>query len=161
MEHETFSHEIWEPCCGGGHISKTLIAHGYQVTSTDLYDHGFGLAGLDFLKYNEPIDCDIVTNPPYVQAQQFAEHALSLMTEGRKLAMFLRLTFLETQARRQLFDKAPPIRVYVASGRLGCAQNGEFMTDKSGELYYPSAVAYAWFVWEKGFSGVPELHWFN
>lgn len=126
-----------------------------------MYDYGFGLPGLDFLKYDKPVTCDIVTNPPYIQAQRFAEHALSIMADGCKLAMFLRLAFLETQARRKFFDQYPPVRVYVASGRLGCAKNGEFMVDKTGELYYPSAVAYAWFIWEKGFSGIPELHWFN
>jgi hypothetical protein len=24
-----------------------------------------------------------------------------------------------------------------------------------------SATAYAWFVWEKGWKGAPEVHWFN
>ena len=127
----------------------------------DLYDHGFGQAGHDFLKRIEPVSCDIVTNPPYAQAQEFVEHAISLLTPGRKLAMFLRLVFLETKARRQLFDKYPPVRVYVASERLGCAPEGEFLTRKNGELYWPSAVAYAWFIWEKGYKGPTTLHWFN
>lgn len=62
--------------------------------------------------------------------------------------MFLKLQFLEGKARRKLFDKYPPKRVYVSSARLRCAMNGDF------EKYAkPNAVCYAWFVWEKGYTG--------
>jgi hypothetical protein len=47
----------------------------------------------------------------------------------------------------------PPKVVYVAAGRIECALNGEFKGT--------SAVAYAWFVWEKGYKGKTELNWFN
>lgn len=124
-------------------------------------DHGYGQTGIDFLLQDTPVYADIITNPPYVQAQAFAEHAISLLTDGHKAAMFLRLAFLATQARRPLFDKHPPARVYVASARFGCAKNGEFKIRPNGELYYPSSVDYAWLVWEYGFTGAPTLHWFN
>ena len=51
---------------------------------------------------------DIVTNPPYKYALEFVEKALSLIEKGRKVAMFLRIQFLEGQRRRKLFDKEPP-----------------------------------------------------
>ena len=158
---ETFSHEVWEPCCGGGHISEVLLVHGHEVRSTDLADYGYGQAGVDFLAQKRPVNADIITNPPYIQAQAFVEHALELLTPGHKAAMFLRLVFLETQARKSLFEERPPARVYVASSRFGCAKNGEFKVRPNGELYYPSSVAYAWFVWEYGFAGEPVLRWFN
>lgn len=158
---ECFSETIWEPCCGGGHISEVLIKHGYRVQSTDLMNYGYGRFGVDFLTQSEPVDADIITNPPYAQAQAFVEHAISLLTKGHKAAMFLRLVFLTTQARRPLFEKHPPARVYVASARFGCAQNGEFKVRPNGELYYPSSVDYAWLVWEHDFAGSPTLHWFN
>ena len=31
LDEETFSHEIWEPACGEGHLSKALIDRGYDV----------------------------------------------------------------------------------------------------------------------------------
>ena len=43
----------------------------------------------------------------------------------------------------------------VSSSRLNCAMNGEF------EKYPSSAVAYAWFVWEKGYRGNPVIKWIN
>lgn len=74
--------------------------------------------------------------------------------------MFLRLVFLETQARKVLFDRSPPARVHIASQRYGCAKNGEFKVRPNGELYYPSSVAYAWFVWEAGYKGPATIDWF-
>ena len=37
-----FAHDILEPACGEGHMSKVLKAHGYNVSSYDLIDRGFG-----------------------------------------------------------------------------------------------------------------------
>lgn len=47
---ELFNGSIWEPACGKGHISEVLKEHGYEVTSTDLFDHGYGKPGVDFTK---------------------------------------------------------------------------------------------------------------
>ena len=152
---ETFTNPILEPSCGEGHISKQLIKHGYDVVSRDLVDRGYGEVK-DFLFFkNEQWGGDIVTNPPYVTAQEFVEQALSMIQEGHKVAMFLKLTFLEGKQRAKLFKENPPIRIWVSSSRLKCAKNGDFDQFKS------SATAYAWFIWEKGYKGYPEIRWFN
>jgi len=160
-EIETFSKDILEPCCGEGHIAKVLEVHGYNVESMDLIDRGFGKGGIDFLEYNEVVNKDIITNPPYNMAQEFVEHAMEIITDGHKVAMFLKLSFLEGKDRRKMFKKYPPKTVWVSSSRLGCGKNGEFKKDKKGNLKADSAVAYCWFIWEKGFNGNPEICWFN
>lgn len=38
LEKETFTNEVWEPCCGKGHMSEVLKEYGYSVRSTDLID---------------------------------------------------------------------------------------------------------------------------
>ena len=68
----------------------------------------------------------------------------------------LKLTFLEGKARRKFFDKYPPRYIYVFSERLLCAKNGDFEAMRKGG---GSAVAYAWFVWYKGYTGSPEVKW--
>ena len=134
---------------------KQLIKHGYDVVSRDLVDRGYGEVK-DFLFFkNEQWGGDIVTNPPYAAAQEFVEQALSMIQEGHKVAMFLKLTFLEGKQRAKLFKENPPIRIWVSSSRLKCAKNGDFDQFKS------SATAYAWFIWEKGYKGYPEIRWFN
>lgn len=152
---EQFDGPILEPSCGEGHMSEQLKAHGYDVTSRDLVDRGYGDVA-DFLSIdNQSWEGNIVTNPPYKYAQEFVEKSLSIIPEGKKVAMFLKLTFLEGKGRKQLFKNHPPVRVWVSCSRLKCAMNGEF--DKTGG----SATAYAWFVWEKGFKGDPVIKWFN
>lgn len=152
---ERFQGPILEPSCGEGHISRVLAANGYNVTSRDIVDRGYGEVA-DFLSGgNTEWDGDIVTNPPYRYAREFVEKALQIVPDGRKVAMFLKLTFLEDKARRRLFTTSPPVRVWVSSSRLKCAINGDF------EAMDGSATAYAWFVWKKGRYGDTLVKWFN
>lgn len=105
LELEQFSNDIWEPACGEGHMSKVLEEHGYNVFSSDKVDRGYGEV-LDFLTYtpNGGNTKDIVTNPPYKYAKEFVEHALDISSNGTKVAMFLKIQFLEGQARRKLYN---------------------------------------------------------
>ena len=152
---EQFDGRILEPSCGEGHMSKVLEAAGYEVVSRDIIDRGYGEVA-DFLAIdNQKWDGNIVTNPPYKYAQQFVEKALSIIPEGKKVAMFLKLQFLEGKARRELFRSFPAIRVGVSSSRLKCASNGHF------DKYRSNAAAYAWFIWEKGYHGATTVKWFN
>lgn len=160
LEVEKFSPKVWECACGEGHISEVLKSNGYEVCSTDLINRGYGDV-FDFLdtddnnSYNHQHDCDIITNPPYKYALEFCERSINLVDKGHKVAMFLRLQFLESKRRKAFFQKFPPKTVYVSASRLRCARNGKF-EDMTG-----NAVAYAWFVWEKGFTGTTSLKWIN
>lgn len=153
-----FSPYIWECACGEGHLSKVLEKRGYLVKSTDLVYRGYGEGGVNFLECSKPFPGDIVTNPPYKYAQDFVEKALSLIRTGNHVAMFLKLTFMEGKRRKSLFTQSPPKVIYVSSSRLLCVKNGEFqkMIDGGG-----SAVAYGWYIWEKGFTGDTTIKWFN
>ena len=159
LDRETFSSVIWECACGGGHMSDVLKQNGYSVYSTDLVDRGYeDTIILDFLKFNTLNNIDIITNPPYKYAKEFVEHALDISSYDVKIAMFLKLTFLEGKARKKLFEKYPPKVVYVSSSRLQCAKNGDF--EKYGKGV-GTAVAYAWFVWRKGYKGDTVVKWIN
>lgn len=155
---ETFNHKIWECACGEGHISKSLVNAGYDVTSTDLIYRGYGVGGVDFLQQSETFDGDIITNPPYKYAKEFVEKAMDTIPVGNKVAMFLKLQFLEGKARRELFKKYPPKTIYISSSRINCCKNGDF---SESQRKNNSAVAYAWYIWEKGFTGAPTIKWFN
>lgn len=104
-------HEIWEPSCGTGCLSKRLIEHGFTVLSSDLVDRGFGKGGVNFFEEDhmpENVNC-ILTNPPYKFATQYVTHALSLLHEGGVLSLFLKTTFAEGQNRyRKIFAITPP-----------------------------------------------------
>ena len=155
---ETFTGRIWECACGAGHLSE-VFKKEYSVISSDRIDRGYGTPRVNFLsEKNTFFDGNIITNPPYKLAQEFIKKALSIVPEGKKVCMFLKVQFLEGKKRKKLFTEYPPIRVWVSSSRLLCAKNAEFEKMKAGG---GSAVAYAWFVWEKGYKGRTELGWFN
>lgn len=155
LELETFEN-ILEPSCGEGHLSKVFSDAGINVTSSDLVDRGYGTQK-NFFDYEE-WSGDIITNPPYKYGLEFVEHALKIIPDGNKVAMFLKLQFLEGKRRKKLFETNPPKTLYVSSGRLICAKNADFGSIRKGG---GSAVAYGWFVWQKGFNGRTEIVWFN
>lgn len=158
LDKEKFSDNVWECACGEGHLSKVLEEHGHQVYSTDLIDRGYGAGGVDFLQTDIKYNGDIITNPPYKYAKEFVEHAIKSITDGHRVAMFLKLQFLEGKTRRELFDKYPPKYVYVSSSRINCCKGGDFSAKQRKDN---SALAYAWFIWEKPFEGETIVRWFN
>ncbi len=153
---------IWECACGEGHLSKRLKERGhFYVISSDIVLRNERCTFVaDFLKLNEApgftgVDAfDILTNPPYKYAKEFVLKALELLPHGCRCYMLLKLTFLEGKARyEELFKKTPLKAVYVFSERLQCAKNGNFNLHNNG------AIAYAWFVWEKGYTGNTVIGW--
>ena len=148
--------KIWECACGQGHLSEVLKKREYDVYSTDIINRGYGEKQIDFLTekyFKDDLMVDILTNPPYKFAQKFVEKALDIQCEGYYTIMFLKIQFLEGQARKKLYEKYPPKFVYVNSKRQLCAMNGEF------EKYNATAICYCWFVWEKGWKGETTIRW--
>ena len=144
----SFRGRIYEPCCGQGHISEVLVKHGYEVFSSDLVDRGYGTPRVDFLMETQKYD-NIVTNPPFKNALEFAERALEL--SRYKVALLLKLSFLEGVARRNFFKRYPPEKVWVFSQRQALMKNGE---PHSGGM-----LALAWFIWSKGNIESPTIGW--
>ena len=153
LDRESFPGLVWEPACGSGAMSEVLETAGEieSVVSSDICDRGFGMASIDFLSAKSTGAFDhIITNPPYGRAQEFIEKALS--SAKHKVAMLLKLNFLEGQKRAQFFKEHPPARIYVFSKRLSFNKGDEKSKGRG-------LLAYAWYVWEKGFTGDPTLQW--
>lgn len=140
IDNEYFSGSIWEPACGDGSMSEVLKKTGCKVYSSDLHDRGYGDGGVNFLKTKKRFD-NIITNPPFHSAQEFAEHALR--RADKKVALLLRLAFLESAHRaRTIFEDSPPTRVWIFSERITFYMAG---AQRRGS----GTTAYAWFVWDK------------
>lgn len=150
LEHVNFEGGIWECASGVGHMSKVLEERGFEVMSSDLRPDAYGESGIDFLATHRVID-NIVTNPPYAVAEEFVRHALDLAQ--CKVAMLLRLAYLESAKRYSLFKTTPLAQVIVLSKRLphwngvGFAHSGQF--------------SHAWFVWDKtpSYQGKTTIDW--
>lgn len=150
IENEPFDGEIWECACGNGAMAEVLGKRGNPVVSSDLFDRGYGDAGEDFLISGRRSD-NIVTNPPYNSAEGFVQ--AGLQKSQRKLALLLRLAFLEGGNRqRTIFNKSPPARVWVFSERIT-------FYPLNAERKGSGTTAYAWFVWDKEATAGTELRW--
>jgi len=119
-----------------------------NTISTDLINRGYGEAGIDFLKTHKEVDW-IITNPPYSLATEFAEHALDC---ANNVALLCKIQFLEGVKRFEFFKNHPPKKVCVFSSRLKIYKNGT-KTNNS------TMLCFAWFIWEKSFSGQTTIEW--
>ena len=111
LKKESFSRSIWEPACGQRSLSRRLEELGYEVRDSDIVARPCDkpIEALDFMQCLEPWEGDIITNPPYGIALEFIQHALGLVKDGAKVAMFMRLLFLEgKQKYDRLFLPTPP-----------------------------------------------------
>lgn len=110
LEIESFNKDVWEPCCGLGHISGVLERHGHKVRKSDIISRREDIEVFDFLSIGntEKWAGDIITNPPYNRATEAIYKALSVVKTGCKVAMWLRILFLESLERKKLFTNYPP-----------------------------------------------------
>ena len=155
LEKESIFKHVMEPACWEGHISKELEKSWLNVISSDIVDRKFWEVR-DFLSHEDfstRWHWDIVTNPPFAMATEFLEKSMSMLVPWRKLIMLLRIQFLEWVKRNEIFKTHPPKRVYVFSRNIRCAKNGDF------ENATWNASTYCWFVWEKWYTGKPEIEW--
>ena len=152
FKREKFEGLVWECASGDGSMAKVIEKYNPCMASdirTD--DTIYGEKGVDFLEEYRVIP-NIITNPPYKLAKQFV--ARSLVLAEKKVAMLLKLVFLESSGRYELFKQSPLRVVYVFCKRQPIWIRGE-VGENSG------LIAYAWFVWDKSYSGKPYIDWIN
>jgi hypothetical protein len=150
LKRESFDGNIWECACGEGDISEVFVKRGFEVRSSDLIDRNYGVVE-NFFVADHRAD-NIITNPPYKYALEFVNEAKR--KSNSKIAMFLKTVFLESEKRRAMFeDKEFPLKtVYQFSKRVTLYKNGVKMKNSG-------MIAYAWYVWEKGYLGKPSIEW--
>ena len=151
LERENIIYPAWECACGQGHIAKLLSG---MVVASDIVDRGYGDVA-DFLQSNGKNVATIITNPPFNLFQEFAEKALEIATH--KVILFGKLQALEGQKRATFMQNSPLRTVYVFKARQNPLRNGSPL-DENGKPW-ASTMAFAWFVWEKGYIGKPQIEW--
>jgi hypothetical protein len=148
MQAEQLPPRIWEPAAGRGAIVQVLRGHGHAVIASDLIDHGFELHFVgDFLEQTRlPAGCEcIVTNPPFKIVDRFIAHALDL---SPRVIVLARLALLESTRRTEILERRGLARLHVFRNRLPMMHRDGWTGPRAS-----SATAYAWFVWERGYSG--------
>ena len=115
LEGDRLPRRLWEPAAGNGAIVHPLRATGRSVIASDIHDYGLeGCALRDYLTTDPPPGIKgIVTNPPYRQALQFAEKALS---EVPYVAFLVRSNFDVEGVKRMAFRACYPPNPDMAIG---------------------------------------------
>jgi len=155
FEEEPFAGQVWDPCCGFGRIPEAAAKAGHMTYASDLVDRGYaGFCGAeDFLKCNDDMASpNIVCNPPFNIASQFALHALSLGNTC-KVAMIFPTARLNAA---HWLKGTPLVRVWLMTPRPSMPPG---YTITAGEKPGGGKMDYAWLVWERGFTGEAAIRW--
>ena len=141
---ESFQGAVLEPASGDGSMVNIIKKYN-PCTLGDIR------TVQDFFLERTYVE-NIITNPPFKHAERFIEHSKGLARN--KIAMFLKLVFLEGQRRQGMFlDVSFPLaRVHVFSKRVTLYAGG-----KNGKN--SGTMAFAWFIWDKDHIGPATIHW--
>ena len=113
---------VWECASGDGHIVRVLEQNRYDVIASDI------ITGTDFLSAKIPEGgADfIITNPPFVLAEQFIRKAMSF---NIPFAFLLKSQFWHAGKRYPLFVERPPSYVLPLTWRPDFCGGGNSMID--------------------------------
>ncbi|MFT8480202.1 hypothetical protein [Gluconobacter oxydans] len=152
-----FHGTVMDPCCGKGTIPDLVAKHPScsrvrKCIGSDLIDRADGRFRIgDYgitLAAMKPDS--VISNPPYGgEEREFIETALSHTVD--RVVVLLRLAFLEGRKKKVWFQDKPLARVLVSSRRISMPPGGAGVKAKNG------SVAYAWYVFEHGFTGNAAL----
>lgn len=144
-----YGSRVLEPACADGQLSKALEKFGYQVDSFDLRPEvKYGKGGVDFL---DPMnDCEdyydaVITNPPFVVADQFIRKALTI---APVVVMLLKAQYWNTANRKKLFRETKPYR------HLNLTWRPAFLEAERGKSPLMDCM---WVVWRRGHEGLPTV----
>jgi len=161
LRREPLYGRVLEPCCGPGAIVREIerIDPDVDVTACD-YREGTRIAGFGGVDFTAPIDNGlrgsfdfVITNPPFKLAEKMVSNAL--FVARKRVYFFQRSAWMEGGARfRNVWSCTPLRKVLVFVNRVDCYPEGE-ITFKKG-MY-----CFAWYCWEIGYTGAPELAWID
>jgi SAM-dependent methyltransferase len=126
---------------------------GYEIRQEAVWPKGYGAwFHRDFLTTNlthlhNYFDL-VMGNPPYRYAEEFVRKSIELLKPKGHLIFMLRLAFLESQKRLELWDDHPLKEVAVCANRPSFTGDGK-----------TNATAFAFYHWVKGYRGVTKLSW--
>jgi len=147
---EKFEGVIYDPCCGMGRIPLSAMKAGLKARGSDKIYRGWDSTPQDFLQHRTKHD-NLVFNPPFDIAPEFALHALGLAR--RKVAMIFPTARLNAA---HWIQGTPLLRTWLMTPRPSMLP-GRLI--KAGQKPGGGKSDYCWLVWEHGYHGTPEIRW--
>ena len=159
---ESFGRTVYDPACGLGRIVTEARAAGYEAWGTDIVARNPEcLTERDFLDGNEsPHRPDaIVCNPPFKHCSQAANFAFvrrALEEAAHKVALLLPANWQCGLRVSKFLKTAPFYRYYVIAPRPSMPPGAVI---EAGIRPGNGRQDFAWYVFLKGFTGSPTMHW--
>ena len=100
---------VWEPCAGEGAMVDVLAKKYKTVVSSDVNPRRPDITKQDFFyirNLNEINTTTIITNPPFIYAEEFIRHSFDVGIT--RMALVLKATFWHAKNRRPLWNKHRP-----------------------------------------------------
>lgn len=148
---------IWDCCAGTGRIAEAARAAGYDARASDIEPRGHPVNFLDIkvcFAMTEPCVANIVSNPPYKLALEVTQFALKVALF--KVAMFLPANWVQGEKRSRWLESTPLRQVLFVCPRPSCPP-GDII--RQGVVPGNGTTDYAWFIWDRTYSGTPQLGW--
>lgn len=161
FEIEEFDGGIWDPACGIGRIIETARASGYAAFGSDIVRRGeFCDEVFDFFSNIPNFEfSNIVSNPPFGVAEEFVQRCLEIIPTGGKVAMLLPMVWLSGfSSKRDWLPNSPLCRFLPISPRPSMPPGRVI---EAGERPGNGTKDFAWFVWQAGYHGNPEVVFMN
>lgn len=158
FEKVAFEGEVVDPCCGFGRILDAARRVGLPTSGFDVVDRGaskrhqFHLA--NFFDATAIRLQNIVCNPPYKYDDKFVSMAVE--RSERLTAVLLRAQWANGSARSRWLESLP-LRWVLALTPRPSMPPGPVL--EAGVSPGSGTVDYSWFVFERGFTGVPSFGW--
>lgn len=154
LKYETFEGRIHDPACGLGRIVKAARAAGLEATGSDIVKRAPGFRRANFFEATRAVP-NIISNPPFRFAMAFVGHALNLATF--KVALLLPAGWVQADERSRWLSRTPLRRIWLLTPRPSMPPG---TTIVNGEGPRGNGTTdYAYFVWEQGYGGRPEIGW--
>jgi len=166
LEHNILNSRILDPCAGGdaqhdmsypkviAGMNACVVPRRRQVIQTvDTRKDSKAQVKADYLSapasvwFGEPKPYFIVTNPPFLLAEQIIRKALADVAPGGFVGMLLRLNFFGSRARMPLWKEYMPKYVFVHPIRISFTGDGK--TD---------SIEHCHMVWQQGWKGTTSLY---
>lgn len=152
---EEFSGLVTDPACGLGRILLAANDSGHLVHGADIVKRSEWCDREEsFLESGPDLTDNIVSNPPFGIAVDFTKHALQVAKF--KVALLLPTKWMNGAKRGSWLETTPLRRVWLLGPRPSMPPGPVI---EAGIAPGNGTTDFAWFIWERGYEGLPELHW--
>ena len=145
FELEHFHGDIWDPAAGTGRIRDAAHKAGLTCMASDIEPRDYAAVSChDFLVLRGSFEFpNIVSNPPFGRAEEFAK--LALHVAQRKVVLLLPANWVQGDKRSRWLETTPLRRVLFLTPRPSMPPGAVVV---SGGRPGNGTTDYAWFIWD-------------